>query len=189
MSTTTIDDILAEVDKLDAEATPAPWQTDGHACVRTDRGDHDREQDVCEVLDYGSTGGPFDSGTARFIARARTLLPLLAAEVRKLQSAKADEIEAVLARHREAFGANAPQAPRSDIVREMIDRLTRDAAGFRQTAHVSVSDARIRADACRVHSEALAKVLTMARDLAEEGHHDRAVALLRGDMPAPKETP
>lgn len=73
------------------------------------------------------------------------------------------------------------------LVREMIDRLTRDAAAFRQTAHVSVSDAKIRADACRVHSEALAKLLTMARDLADAGHHERAIALLRGDIP--KEPP
>lgn len=75
------------------------------------------------------------------------------------------------------------------ILAEMIDRLTRDAESFRQLRHVSVSDARIRADACKVHSEALAKLLTMARDLADAGHHDRAIALLRGDMPAPKETP
>lgn len=78
---------------------------------------------------------------------------------------------------------------RADLVREMIDRLTREAESFRQLRHVSVSDARIRADACCLHSRALATLLSDARDLADAGHHDRAIALLRGDMPAPKDTP
>lgn len=77
---------------------------------------------------------------------------------------------------------DAPPAPPVDIIAEMIARLTRDADAFADLEYNSVSDARIRAYACKLHSRALARLLSDARDLASAGHPDRALALLRGDM-------
>ena len=80
MSTATVDALLAEVDALSAAATPGPWT--------------DAECDSWPAWEVTGPGWrldgahtwpviPHSAADARFIARARTLLPDLAAVVRE----------------------------------------------------------------------------------------------------------
>jgi hypothetical protein len=74
---------LAEIAHLDREATPGPWTTDGGQVVETEHqidpeADPGERSDVCECLNYGRDPGPFRTGTARFIAASRDLMPRLA---------------------------------------------------------------------------------------------------------------
>ena len=75
---------LAREAKGRAEAAaPGPWETDGAQVVETaeplDDGSFEGDRaDVCEVLHYGTDGGPFPKGTVSFIAHSRTDLPALA---------------------------------------------------------------------------------------------------------------
>ncbi len=71
---------------------------------------------------------------------------------------------------------------RPSILAEMIARLTRDADTFADEQENSTDNGPVKAYALKCHSRALARLLSDARDLADAGHHERAVALLRGDM-------
>lgn len=67
-------DLLDQIDRLDQEATPGPWQSDGDALL----GD--------TYKDHNATLAPFlgdimRSNDAEFIALARTALPALAQAV------------------------------------------------------------------------------------------------------------
>jgi hypothetical protein len=72
------------------------------------------------------------------------------------------------------------------VLGELVARLVRDEMIFRQTRHVSVSDAKVRADACVTHSGALAKLVARCREHASAGRTEQAIALLRGDMTEPE---
>lgn len=73
------------------------------------------------------------------------------------------------------------EATARTLLAEVIARLDRDGHTFADEEHVSISDARIRCHALKNHSRKLHRLLSDARDLADAGHHERAVALLRGD--------
>ena len=72
---------LADVERLDREATPGPW------CISTEpHAERPRTNEVCDLVNNtwvitNADLSPFEADAA-FIASARTLLPRLAAEVR-----------------------------------------------------------------------------------------------------------
>src|SRR5262249_52547910 len=94
--------LLAEVDRLDREATPGPWHHDPKAlwaCVTTKPGG------LGAVL--ATTYNALDDQTAdaRLIAFARTALPALAAEVREMSDAY-DELRSQLAMAKKLLAAD-----------------------------------------------------------------------------------
>lgn len=66
-----------------------------------------------------------------------------------------------------------------DLVQEIAARLTRDAEHQRQERHVSIGEARIRADALALHLGAFARIVKDAAALAAGGDLAGALALLR----------
>lgn len=85
------DERLDELQRLADAATPGPWETDGGAVVETadpivDTPYGPSAADVYEVLHYGEDGAKHHCPTAKFIAAARTAIPYLLAEVRRLQA-------------------------------------------------------------------------------------------------------
>ena len=150
MSTATVDAMLAEVDALDSSATPGPWEHEVWAHDHEDdefdgasawyiRRKGDRT-DTSIVTDIGSLCLPLlarlgfaDAETwgkaqheanARFIARARTLLPELAAVLR--------EHRAESHRAREMIGTMRIELDRTEAARaqaqEWLDRFQSSAA-------------------------------------------------------------
>lgn len=75
-----------------------------------------------------------------------------------------------------------------DVLRALLGevqaRLERDVATFQQRDAIDrlgAAAARACASTCRSR----ATIVRFAREHAEAGHHDRAIALLRGDIPGP----
>jgi len=68
---------LDEIRKLvDEASTPGPWEFDSYSCVFWDDGEEYRR--ICQVpVCGGDTATPEGAKDARFIAAARTLVPLL----------------------------------------------------------------------------------------------------------------
>jgi hypothetical protein len=81
------DEELAEVERLDREATPGPWERDSKGAFRT-RNEDQFNQRIIHASSYpGEEGKTFASDAdASLIARFRTLAPRLAAEVRHLRA-------------------------------------------------------------------------------------------------------
>ena len=77
--------LLAECERLDREATRGPWGGDEHNVWRTDVRIHD--DGPAEVICNHNRAG---TGDAAYIARARTLLPQIAAACRDLMAQAAE---------------------------------------------------------------------------------------------------
>ena len=76
-------DLLDQIDRLDQEATPGPWEYDGSTIDSKATFDEVVTTEVnCSMYCYGGTGkGVQDDNDAEFIALARTALPKLAEAV------------------------------------------------------------------------------------------------------------
>ena len=120
---------LDEVERLDREATPGPWlHNDYYETVQT----HSERTPLAAVCRYGNTAAT--SADHDLIARARALLPRLAAEVRRL-TAEVTERDARIARLAvesaaveakltiEAMTANQRAADRADALASAEERL------------------------------------------------------------------
>ncbi len=170
------EDELAEIEQLDREATPGPWTTDGGQVVETEHridpeADEGERTDVCECLNYGRDSGPFRTGTARFIAAARSLLPRLADEVRALRGER-DEAHAAL----------DPVVSRRDAMTDPPLSLTVRCA----------TAARIAAElAARPHADSAALDIELARavrDTLGETTHDGVIERLEELLDVEKES-
>jgi len=175
---------LAEIARLDAEATPGPWTTDGGQVVETEHqidpeADPGERSDVCECLNYGRDPGPFRTGTARFIAASRDLMPRLAHDLAERTAERDAEIER-RERNEGALIVERDEAiEERDALAATVERLIREAGAIRlderqraEAEHRALADEGRQRDANRI--ERLEEQVARMRAIVDDA--DRAKA-------------
>lgn len=126
--------LVEEAERLDASATPGPW-TIGDGLLKNEAGLYvgptrvmvgalkAKGRDYC-VASTGPVNSADSHSDAAFIARARTLLPALAAEGRRLSQPLTEEERATVAEARRLVEGRLSRNTLTAQLVEIIARLT-----------------------------------------------------------------